>query len=120
MAAPIDLLDADLDALSGYYGDLDGSEILLELAPISQPPYLVAGLGLAIAMLCGLACFDQGGAHGCYIIHNTTVDLSVARIISTLKMWQHVPSGEHRPTCSFLTAPCVTAAITTTGTTHST
>jgi hypothetical protein len=54
MDAPIDLLDADLDALSGYYGDLDGSEILLEFAPISQPPYLVAGLGLAIAMLCGL------------------------------------------------------------------
>jgi hypothetical protein len=54
MAAPIDLLDADLDALSGYYGDLDGSEILLEFAPISQPPYLVAGIGLAIAMLCGL------------------------------------------------------------------
>jgi hypothetical protein len=54
MAAPIDLLDADLDALSGYYGDLDGSEILLEFAPISQPPYLIAGLGLAIAMLCGL------------------------------------------------------------------
>jgi len=54
MAAPIDLLDADLDALSGYYGDLDGSEILLEFAPISQPPYLIAGVGLAIAMLCGL------------------------------------------------------------------
>ena len=54
MDAPIVLLDADLDALSGYYGDLDGSEILLEFAPISQPPYLVAGLGLAIAMLCGL------------------------------------------------------------------
>ena len=54
MAAPIDLLDADLDALSGYYGDLDGNQILLEFAPISQPPYLVAGLGLAIAMLCGL------------------------------------------------------------------
>jgi hypothetical protein len=47
-------LDADLDALSGYYADLDGSQILLEFAPISQPPYLVAGLGLAIAMLCGL------------------------------------------------------------------
>ncbi len=54
MAAPIDLLDADLDALSGYYGDLDGSDILLEFAPISQPPYLVAALGLAIALLCGL------------------------------------------------------------------
>ena len=47
-------LDADLDALSGYYGDLDGSGILLEFAPITQPPYLVAGVGLAIAMLCGL------------------------------------------------------------------
>jgi len=47
-------LDADLDALSGYYGDLDSSEILLEFAPITQPPYLVAGVGLAIAMLCGL------------------------------------------------------------------
>ena len=47
-------LDADRDALSGYYGDLDSSEILLEFAPITQPPYLVAGLGLAIAMLCGL------------------------------------------------------------------
>jgi hypothetical protein len=47
-------LDADLDALSGYYSDLDGSEILLEFAPITQPPYLVAGVGLAIAMLCGL------------------------------------------------------------------
>ena len=39
---------------SGYYGDLDSSEILLEFASISQPPYLVAGLGLAIAILCGL------------------------------------------------------------------
>lgn len=47
-------LDADLDALSGYYGDLDSSEILLGFAPFSQPPYLVAGLGLAIAILCGL------------------------------------------------------------------
>ena len=52
--APIDLQVADLDALSGYYGDLDGSEILLEYAPLIQPPYFTAGLGLAIAMLCGL------------------------------------------------------------------
>lgn len=52
--APIDLQVADLDALSGYYGDLDGSEILLEYAPLIQPPYLTAGLGLAIAVLCGL------------------------------------------------------------------
>ncbi|EDY39688.1 conserved hypothetical protein [Cyanobium sp. PCC 7001] len=52
--APIDLQDASLDAASGFYGDLDPSEILLEYAPLIQPPYLVAGLGLAIGVLCGL------------------------------------------------------------------
>ncbi|MFM7240167.1 MAG: hypothetical protein ACKOZN_11345 [Cyanobium sp.] len=30
------------------------AELLLEFAPISQPPYLVAGAGLAIGVLCGL------------------------------------------------------------------
>jgi len=50
----ISLDAATLNVESGYYGDLDSSEILLEFASISQPPYLVAGLGLAIAMLCGL------------------------------------------------------------------
>ena len=44
-------LPPDLDL---YYGDLDASEILLEYAPILQPPYLVAGVGLAIGVLCGL------------------------------------------------------------------
>ncbi|MCP9774231.1 hypothetical protein KBY58_11200 [Cyanobium sp. HWJ4-Hawea] len=52
--APIDLSEAAQDLASGYYGDLDDYEILLEYAPISQPPYLVAGLGFAIAVLCGL------------------------------------------------------------------
>ena len=33
---------------------LRGHILLLGFAPISQPPYLVAGLGLAIAILCGL------------------------------------------------------------------
>ena len=51
---PIELDQADLDALSDFFGDLDPSEIFLEYAPISQPPYLVAGLGLVIGVLCGL------------------------------------------------------------------
>ena len=51
---PIELEQADLDALSDFFGDLDPSEIFLEYAPSSQPPYLVAGLGLAIGVLCGL------------------------------------------------------------------
>ena len=51
---PIELDQADLDALSDFFGDLDPSEILLEYSPISQPPYLVSGLGLAIGVLCGL------------------------------------------------------------------
>ncbi|MBD2423736.1 hypothetical protein H6G16_09640 [Cyanobium sp. FACHB-13342] len=36
------------------FGDLDSSDILLEYAQIMQPPYLVAGVGLAIGVLCGL------------------------------------------------------------------
>ena len=39
---------------SWIFGDLNASDILLEYAPILQPPYLVAGLGLAIGVLCGL------------------------------------------------------------------
>ncbi len=38
----------------GDYGDLDASEILLEFAPILQPPYVLAGIGLAMGVLCGL------------------------------------------------------------------
>ena len=44
---------------SGNYGDLDAGEILLEFATFSQPPYLLAGLGLAIGILCGLT-FSRG------------------------------------------------------------
>jgi len=51
---PVSLQEAALDQGSGLFGDLDAAEILLEYAPISQPPYLVAGGGLAIAVLCGL------------------------------------------------------------------
>jgi hypothetical protein len=51
---PIDLPEAALDQASGFFGDLDAGEILLEYAPIQNPPYLVAAVGLAIAVLCGL------------------------------------------------------------------
>lgn len=51
---PITLSEAAADLATGAYGDLDASEILFEYAPILQPPYLVAGVGLAIGVLCGL------------------------------------------------------------------
>ena len=52
--APVDLQQAELDSYTGLFGDLNADEILLEYARISQPPYLLAGLGLAIGVLCGL------------------------------------------------------------------
>jgi len=52
--APINLSEAAQDLASGDFGDLDAYEILLDYAPIQQPPYLLAGLGLAIGVLCGL------------------------------------------------------------------
>jgi hypothetical protein len=52
--APIDLQDAAREAASGFYGDLDASDILLSYAPLIEPPYLLAGAGLAIGVLCGL------------------------------------------------------------------
>ena len=51
---PVDLQQAELDAYTGLFGDLSAEEILLEYARISQPPYLLAGLGLAIGVVCGL------------------------------------------------------------------
>ena len=52
--APVDLQQADLDSYTGLFGDLSADEIFLEYARISQPPYLLAGLGLAIGIVCGL------------------------------------------------------------------
>lgn len=52
--APVDLEEAALDAASGYFGDLDAADILLEYAQIQQPPYVLAGVGLAMGVLCGL------------------------------------------------------------------
>jgi hypothetical protein len=54
ISAPVDLLEAVDAAGSGDYGDLDAAEILLEFATLTQPPYLLAGVGLAIGILCGL------------------------------------------------------------------
>ena len=54
ISAPVDLLEAVDAAGSGDYGDLDAAEILLEFATLSQPPYLLAGVGLAFGILCGL------------------------------------------------------------------
>jgi hypothetical protein len=52
--APINLSEAAQDLASGDYGDLDVQEILLEFAPMLQPPYALAGIGLAMGILCGL------------------------------------------------------------------
>jgi len=52
--APINLSEAAQEMATGAFGDLDAAEIYLEYAQLSQPPYLVAGLGLAIGVLCGL------------------------------------------------------------------
>ena len=52
--APVDLQQADIESYAGLFGDLNADEILLEYARISQPPYLLAGLGLAIGVVCGL------------------------------------------------------------------
>lgn len=52
--APINLDEALTDLASGAYGDLDGQDILLEFAPMLQPPYVLAGVGLAMGVVCGL------------------------------------------------------------------
>jgi len=44
---------AQLEAL-GLPADFDDADLLLEFVPLLQPPYLLAGLGLAIGMVCGL------------------------------------------------------------------
>jgi hypothetical protein len=41
-------------ALPTILGELDEAGLFLEVATLEQPPYLVAGLGLGIAVLCGL------------------------------------------------------------------
>ena len=52
--APNNLSEAAQDLATGDFGDLAPGEILLEFAPYFQPPYVVAGIGLAMGILCGL------------------------------------------------------------------
>jgi hypothetical protein len=54
ISAPINLDEALMDLASGDFGDLDAQEILLEFAPMLQPPYALAGIGLAMGVVCGL------------------------------------------------------------------
>lgn len=51
---PLDLPEAALDQASGLYGDLDAGEILLQFAQLPQPPYMLAGIGLAMGILLSL------------------------------------------------------------------
>lgn len=51
---PVTLQEATLDEATGLFGDLDAGDILLEYGLLPQPPYLLAGAGLAIGILCGL------------------------------------------------------------------
>ena len=52
--APINLSEAAQDFATGEFGDLEPGDILLEFAPMFQPPYVLAGIGLAMGILCGL------------------------------------------------------------------
>ena len=52
--APINLNEAAQDFATGDFGDLEPGDILLEFAPMFQPPYVLAGIGLAMGILCGL------------------------------------------------------------------
>ena len=52
--APINLSEAAQDFATGDFGDLEPGDILLEFAPMFQPPYALAGIGLAMGILCGL------------------------------------------------------------------
>ncbi|MFN6339751.1 MAG: hypothetical protein ACK41W_13645 [Cyanobacteriota bacterium] len=54
VTALVDPLKVAAATGSGDYGDLDAAEILLEFASLPQPPYLLAGLGLGIGVVCGL------------------------------------------------------------------
>ena len=52
--APINLSEAAQDFATGDFGDLEPGDILLEFAPMFQPPYVLAAIGLAMGILCGL------------------------------------------------------------------
>jgi len=60
VSLPLAVVHPALAALTldpGVAADWDGFEdadVLLQFAPLLQPPYLLAGVGLAIGVLCGL------------------------------------------------------------------
>jgi hypothetical protein len=60
VSLPLSVVHPALAALTfdpGVAADWDGFEdadVLLQFAPMLQPPYLLAGVGLAIGVLCGL------------------------------------------------------------------
>lgn len=54
VSAPAGPLEAKEVVASWASADLDSAELLLTVAYLPQPPYLLAGVGLAIGILCGL------------------------------------------------------------------
>ena len=62
--APVTLQQAGLDQASGDFGDMDALEILLEYAPLTYPPYMLAGIGLvsAIAQIMMTDAYRKGEA----------------------------------------------------------
>ena len=53
-SAPIELDPEQLELLTEAFGGLSMDDILLDYANLQQPPYTMAGLGLAISVVCGL------------------------------------------------------------------
>ncbi len=53
-AAPAALQQADGGQAPGSFSDLEAMEFLLQVATYTYPPYVLAGIGLAMAVLCGL------------------------------------------------------------------
>jgi len=51
---PLAGAQAMIEQASDFFGDLNDAEILLEYARFDSPPYVLAGMGLAMALLCGL------------------------------------------------------------------
>lgn len=43
-----------IEQASDFFGELTDADVLLEYARFDSPPYVLAGAGLAIAVLCGL------------------------------------------------------------------
>lgn len=52
------LLDADAYS-GGPFTDLEAQDLLLQYAAYGQPPFFLAGVGLAISVLCGLTFSRQ-------------------------------------------------------------